>query len=76
MSRRDNCHDNAVVESFFPSPKRERIRHRTYKTREEVRQDVFDSIEMFCSPVRKHVRNGILSPAEFQRQQSVKTEDV
>ena len=47
MSRRGNCHDNAVAESFFSSLKRERIRRRTYKTREEARQDVFDYIEMF-----------------------------
>jgi len=40
MSRRGNCHDNAVAESFFSSLKR--IRRRTYKTREEAGQDVFD----------------------------------
>lgn len=42
MSRRGNCHDNAVAESFFNLLKRERIRRRTYKTRDEARQDVFD----------------------------------
>ena len=42
MSRSGNCHDNAVAESFFSSLKRERIRRRTYKNREEARQDVFD----------------------------------
>jgi len=42
MSRRGNCHDNAVAESFFNLLKRERIRRRTYKTREEARRDVFD----------------------------------
>ncbi|CTQ71258.1 putative transposase OrfB [Roseibium alexandrii] len=47
MSRRGNCHDNAVAESFFNLLKRERIRRRTYKTRVEARQDVFDYIEMF-----------------------------
>ena len=80
MSRRGNCHDNAVAESFFNLLKRERIRRRTYKTREEARQDVFDYIEMFYNPfynpVRKHVRNGMLSPAEFERQQSLKAEGV
>ncbi len=68
MSRRGNCHDNAVAESFFNLLKRERIRRRTYKTREEARQDVFDYIEMFYNPKRKHVRNGMLSPVEFERQ--------
>jgi putative transposase len=47
MSRRGNCHDNAVAESFFNLLKRERMRRRTYKTRAEARQDVFDYIEMF-----------------------------
>ena len=77
MSRRGNCHDNAVAESFFSSLKRERIRRRTYKTREDARQHVFDYIEMFYNPVvREHVRNGMLSPAQFERQQILKTEGV
>jgi putative transposase len=65
MSRRGNCHDNAVAESFFDLLKRERVRRRTYRTRDEARQDVFDCIEMFYNPTRKHVRNGMLSPIEF-----------
>jgi putative transposase len=74
MSRRGNCHDNAVAESFFNLLKRERIRRRTYKTRLDARQDVFDYIEMFYNPTRKHVRNGMLSPVEFERQQDMRTE--
>lgn len=69
MSRRGNCHDNAVVESFFNLLKRERIRRRLYRSRDEARQDMFDYIEMFYNPKRKHVRNGKLSPVEFQKQQ-------
>jgi len=42
MSRRGNCHDNAVAESFFNLLKREKVRRRTYKTREDARRDVFD----------------------------------
>ena len=76
MSRRGNCHDNAVGESFFSSLKRERIRRRTYRTREEARQDVFDYVEMFYNPVRKQVRNGMLSHVEFERQQILKAEGV
>lgn len=68
MSRRGNCHDNAVAESFFNLLKRERIRRKTYRTRDEARQDVFDYIEMFYNPKRKHVRNGMLSPVDFERQ--------
>lgn len=56
--------------------KRERIRRRTYRTREEARQDVFDYIEMFYNPKRKHARNGMLSLAEFERQQMMRRERV
>lgn len=76
MSRRANCWDNAVVESFFNLLKRERIRRRKYKTREEARQDVFDYIEFFYNPQRKHVRNGMLSPIAFEQQQKLKLQGV
>lgn len=76
MSRRANCHDNAVAESFFNLLKRERIRRRTYRSRTEARQDVFDYIEMFCNPKRKHVRNGMLPPVEFERQQEMSAEGI
>lgn len=48
----------------------------TRQTRVEARQDVFDYIEMFYNPKRKHVRNRILSPVEFEQQQKPKTEGV
>ena len=53
MSRRGNCHDNAVAESFFNLLKRERIRRKTYRTREDARQDVFDYIELFYNRTTK-----------------------
>lgn len=71
MSRRGNCHDNAVAESFFNLLKRERIRRNVYRSRDEARADVFDYIEMFYNPKRKHVRNGMLSPVEFEKQQKI-----
>jgi transposase InsO family protein len=71
MSRRGNCHDNAVAESLFNLLKRERIRRRVYRSRDEARQDVFDYIEMFYNPKRKHVRNGMLSPVEFEKRQKI-----
>lgn len=74
MSRRGNCHDNAAAESLFNYLKRERIRLRTYRTRVEAKQDVFDYIEMPCYPTRKHVRSGMLSPVELERQQKTRTE--
>jgi putative transposase len=76
MSRRGNCHGNALAESFFNLLKRERIRRRVYKTRAEARQDVFDYIEMFYNPKRKHARNGMLSPVDFEQQQKMRTEGV
>jgi putative transposase len=72
MSRRGNCYDNAVAESFFHLLKTERIRRKTYKTRELARQDVFDYIEMFYNPKRKHGNNGMLSPINYERQQKMK----
>lgn len=76
MSRRGNCHDNAVAESFFNLLKRERIRRKIYKTRQEARRDVFNYIEMFYNPKRKHAKNGMLSPIEFERQQNINKEGV
>jgi len=76
MSRRGNCYDNAVAESFFQLLKRERIRQRTYATREQARADVFDYIEFFYNAKRKHGRNGMLSPIDFERQQNWKLQGV
>jgi len=73
MSRRGNCYDNAVAESFFASLKTERIRRKIYKTRQEARQDVFDYIELFYNPKRRHAKNGMLSPAEFEKTAIMKT---
>jgi putative transposase len=66
----------AVVESFFNLRKREPIRRKKYKTREEARQDVFDDIEFFDNQKRKHVRNGMLSPIAFEQQQKLKLQGV
>ena len=67
MSRRGNCHDNAPVESFFGLLKRERIKRRIYLTKNTARADVFDYIEMFYNPKRRHGSNGDVSPVEFER---------
>ena len=76
MSRRGNCHDNAAAESFFNLLKRERVRRKVYRTRDEARADVFDYIEMFYNPTRKQARNGVPSPVEFERQQKAQAEGV
>ncbi len=66
MSRRGNCYDNAPVESFFSSLKRERVRRQTYKTRDEAKADVFDYIECFYNRKRRHTYLGYISPVEFE----------
>lgn len=67
MSRRGNCYDNAVAESFFSTLKNERIHHRTYQTRDEASQDIFAFIEGFYNRQRLHQSLGYLSPLEFER---------
>ena len=67
MSRRGNCHNNAVAESYFSLLKRERIRRRIYRDRAEGKHDVFDYIELFYNPKRRHGNNGNLSPMDYER---------
>ncbi|WP_416361483.1 IS3 family transposase [Idiomarina baltica] len=67
MSRRGNCHDNAVAESFFQLLKRERIKRKIYSNRAEARRDVFDYIEMFYNSKRRHSSNDQLSPVEYEK---------
>lgn len=67
MSRRGNCWDNAVAESFFSSLKKERIKKRIYKTRDLARGDVFDYIESFYNRNRRHSHLGGVSPEAFER---------
>jgi putative transposase len=76
MSRRGNCHDNAVAESFFQLLKRERIRRKIYSTRQDARADVFDYIEMFYTPERLHGFNNQLSPVEFEKRYFQSLESV
>lgn len=68
MSRRGNCHDNAVAESFFQLLKRERVRRKIYPDREAARRDIFDYIEMFYNPKRRHGYNNRMSPTNFEKQ--------
>ncbi|EPC4608666.1 IS3 family transposase [Citrobacter freundii] len=70
MSRRGNCWDNAVVESFFSSLKKERIRKRIYKTRDLARADIFDYIEVFYNRARRHSHLGGVSPEAFEQASS------
>ena len=68
MSRKGNCWDNAVSESFFHTLKTECVNHENYVTREAARKSIFDYIEVFYNRQRLHSSNGYLSPVEFENQ--------
>ena len=67
MSRKGDVWDNAAMESFFSSLKLERVSRRRYRTRDEARADLFDYIERFYNPRRRHSSIGKISPMEFER---------
>lgn len=68
MSRRGNCYENTVAESFFQLLKRERIRRKTYLDREEARRDALHYIQMFYNPKRRLRYTNDLSPGQFEQQ--------
>lgn len=68
MSRRGNCHDNAIAESFFQLLKRERIKKKIYGTREEAHSDIFDYIEMFYNSKRRHGSSAQMPPTGYENQ--------
>jgi putative transposase len=68
MSRSGNVWGNAAMESFFSSLKIERTSARTYRTRDQAKADVFDYIECFYNPRRRHSTLGYLSPIDFEKQ--------
>ncbi len=76
MSRRGNCHDNAVAESFFQLLKRERIKRKIHTSRQDARSDVFDCIEMFYNAKRRHGFNNQLSPVEFEKRYAMSLQGV
>jgi putative transposase len=66
MSRKGNCYDNAVAESFFHTLKNDQFGDQIYSTREETRQTVIDYIEMFYNSHRLHSSLGYVSPNDFE----------
>ncbi len=68
MSRRGNCYDNAVVESFFGTIKTERVHRERYRTRAEARSSVFEWIECWYNRRRRHSSLGYLSPETYEAQ--------
>jgi putative transposase len=72
MSRKGDCWDNAVMESFFGTLKKELVHHRKYRTRAEARQDIFEFIEVFYNRERLHSSLGYMSPANYEKRIAVK----
>ena len=67
MSRRGNCYDNAITESFFHTLKTELVKTTKYKTRQEARTSLFEYIEMFYNRKRLHSSIGYRSPVEYEK---------
>lgn len=66
MSRKGECWDNAVAESFFGSLKNEHVHHEDYKTRAEARQSIFEYIEVFYNRQRRHAFLNYMTPVEYE----------
>jgi transposase InsO family protein len=66
MSRKGDCWDNAVAESFFHTLKTELVFHERYKTREQAHASIFEYIEVFYNRKRRHSANDLMSPANFE----------
>jgi len=64
-SRQGNCYDNAVAESFFAMFKKLVTQKKIYATCDETRGEIFNFIEMFYNPVKRHSHTGVVSPAKF-----------
>ena len=69
MGRAGEVWDNSAMESFFSSLKTERTARKVYRTREQARADVFDYIERFYNPTRRHSTLGYVSPINFEKAQ-------
>jgi putative transposase len=66
MRRRGNCHDNAVAESFFATFKKRVTQRLLYSTRDDAKTEVFNFIEVFYDPIKRHSHTGGVSPAQFE----------
>ena len=67
MSRRGDCWDNAVVESFFATLKTELLHHEDYQGPEQAKPAIFEFIEVFYNQQRRHSTLGYLSPAQYEQ---------
>ena len=75
MSRKGDCWDNAPMESFFATLKKELIHQRRFRTREEARREIFEYIEVYYDRERLHSSQGYVYSAEYERQLAVKEAD-
>jgi transposase InsO family protein len=71
MSRKGDCWDNAVAESFFHTLKTELVFHERYKTRKQAHASIFEYIEVFYNRKRRHSANNLMSPANFENLRKV-----
>ena len=76
MSRKGNCWDNAVAESFFSSLKKERIKKHIYKNRELAIADLTDYIDLFYNQTRHHSHLGGISPEQFEATHKARRQGV
>ena len=67
MSRKGNCRDNAVAESFFHTLKTELVHHEGYRSRTEARASIFEDIEVFYNRQRRHSHLGQMAPLTFEK---------
>ena len=71
MGSRGDCWDNAVAETFFATLKKELVYRRSWSTRAELREEVFDYIEIFYNATRRHSTLGMLSPIRYEQRHSL-----
>ena len=76
MSRRGNCHDHVVAESFFQLLTRERIRRQVSPTHQDARAHVFNYIDTFYNTRHRRNTSGVISPVEFKKRQSLRVSSV
>lgn len=75
MSRKGNCYDNAMMESFFGTVKEECVDRQRYQTRQEARQAIFSYMETFYNRTRRHSALGYVSPVIYEEQKLWRKEE-
>jgi putative transposase len=76
MSRRGNCHDNAVAESFFTTFKKRVTQRKIYTTWEDAKTEICNFIEIFYNPVKRHSHTGDVFPVKFEKDYYSRLESV